>query len=92
MPGTSAERRGSFSAGSTSIDVVSVHAVQGSPLPLEQPIGYVMSHQGRPVGAIELNGPVPRLWRPASSDPLAEPVTLTALALALLWDPAQAGH
>lgn len=92
MPGTRAERRGSFNAGSASIEVASVHAVQGSPLPLEQPIGYLMSHQGRPVGAIELNGPVPRLWRPASGDPLAEPVTLAALALALLWDPAEAGH
>ncbi|MDZ7651452.1 MAG: hypothetical protein U5L03_02215 [Burkholderiaceae bacterium] len=55
---------------------------QGSPLPLEQPIGYVMSHQGRPVGAIELNGSTPRLWRPAPTDALAEPVTLAALALA----------
>jgi hypothetical protein len=64
--------------------------VQGSPLPLEQPIGYVMSHEGRPVGAIELNGSTPRLWRPALSDALAEPVTLAALALALLWDPAGA--
>lgn len=90
IPGTRAERSGSFTLGSTTIDVKSVHNVQGSPLPLEAPIGYVFSHAGRPVGAVELNGSTPRLWRPAASDPLAEPVTLAALALALLWDPAGA--
>ena len=90
MPGTRAERSGSFTLGATTLEVKSVHQVQGSPLPLEAPIGYVMTHQGRPVGAIELNGSTPRLWRPAAADPLAEPVTLAALALALLWDPAEA--
>jgi hypothetical protein len=90
IPGTRAERSGIFTVGATTIEVKSVHNVQGSPLPLEQPIGYVMSHQGRPVGAIELNGSTPRLWRPATGDALAEPVTLAALALALLWDPAGA--
>jgi hypothetical protein len=90
IPGTRAERSGSFTLGATTLEVKSVHNVQGSPLPLEQPIGYVMSHQGRPVGAIELNGSTPRLWRPAPADALAEPVTLAALALALLWDPAGA--
>ena len=88
IPGTRAERRGSFTLGATTLEVQSVHRVQGSPLPLEQPIGYVMSHQGRAVGAVELNGRTPRLWRPAASDALAEPVKLAALALALLWDPA----
>lgn len=90
IPGTRAERSGSFTVGATTLELKSVHHVQGSPLPLEQPIGYVMSHAGRPVGAIELNGPTPRLWRPATGDALAEPVTLAALALALLWDPAGA--
>ena len=90
IPGTRAERSGNFTLGATTLEVKSVHNVQGSRLPLEQPIGYVMSHQGRPVGAIELNGSTPRLWRPTPSDALAEPVTLAALALALLWDPAGA--
>jgi hypothetical protein len=90
IPGTRAERNGRFTLGDTTLELASVHRVQGSPLPLEQPIGYVMSHRGQPVGAVELNGPTPRLWRPAGSDALAEPVTLAALALALLWDPAGA--
>lgn len=86
--GTKAERTGRFTMNGTSIEVQSLHDVQGSPLSLEAPIGYLFSQGGRPVGAIELNGPTPRLWRPAAGDPLHEPVTLAALALALLWDPA----
>jgi hypothetical protein len=90
IPGTHAERSGGFTVGATTLEVKSMHNVPGSPLPLEQPIGYVMSHHGRPVGAIELDGSTPRLWRPAPTDALADPVTLAALALALLWDPAGA--
>jgi hypothetical protein len=90
MPGTRAERSGSFTLGAITLELKSVHSVQGSPLPLEQPIGYLMTAQGRAVGAIELNGSTPRLWRPVPADPLAEAVTLAALALALLWDPAAA--
>lgn len=86
--GMKAERNGRFSMNGASLEVQSLHNVQGSPLPLEAPIGYLFSHNGRPVGAIELNGLTPRLWRPAANDPLHEPVTLAALALALLWDPA----
>ena len=86
--GTKAERSGRFAMNGLTLEVRSLHDVQGSPLPLEAPIGYLFSQGGRPVGAVELNGPVPRLWRPAAGDPLHEPVTLAALALALLWDPA----
>lgn len=86
--GMKAERTGRFTMNGLALEVRSLHDVQGSPLPLEAPIGYLFSQGGRPVGAIELNGPVPRLWRPAPVDPLHEPVTLAALALALLWDPA----
>jgi hypothetical protein len=86
--GMKAERNGRFSMNGVSVEVRSLHNVQGSPLPLEAPIGYLFSHNGRPVGAIELNGLTPRLWRPAAGDTLHEPVTLAALALALLWDPA----
>jgi hypothetical protein len=86
--GVKAERSGRFTMNGLTLEVQSLHDVQGSPLPLEAPIGYLFSHGGRAVGAIELNGPTPRLWRPAATDPLHEPVTLAALALALLWDPA----
>jgi hypothetical protein len=87
VPGTRAERRGSVNAGGVTLALESVHRVQGSPLPLEQPIGYVFTQDGRAVGAIELNG-TPRLWRPPAGTPAHDAVTQAALALALLWDPA----
>ena len=88
--GTRDERRGRFSAGTTVVELQSVHRVQGSSLPLAAPIGYVFSHEGRPIGAVELNGLKPRLWRLDAPAQVAEAVTHAAIALALLWDPAQA--
>ncbi|MBX3638115.1 MAG: hypothetical protein KF683_22310 [Rubrivivax sp.] len=85
--GTSNERRGMLTAAGAQIELRSVHRIEGSALPLAQPIGYVFSHGGREIGALEINGKTPRLWRPATGDALREPVTLAALALALLWDP-----
>lgn len=83
----SAARQGRVTLAGATLAVRSVHRVQGSPLPLERPIGYVLEVDGRPVGAVELNGP-PRLWRPVAGTPLHDAVTHAALALALLWDPA----
>lgn len=85
--GTRAERSGSASLGGVPLEVRSVHRVQGSPLPLEAPIGYVFLQGGQPVGAVELNG-APRLWRPAAGSALHAAVTHAALALMLVWDPA----
>jgi len=89
VPGTRAERRGTVSAAGVTLALQSVHRVQGSPLPLEQPIGYVFTQDGRAVGAVELNGTA-RLWRPPAGTPVHDALTQAALALALLWDPA--GH
>ena len=84
------ERVGHYRAGGVTLELRSVHHVQGSPLALEAPIGYLLLEQGRAVGAIELNGSTPRLWRPPAGSPLVRPVIEAALALALLWDPAGA--
>lgn len=88
IPGTRAERRGRFTSGELTLELRSVHSVQGSRLPLEAPIGYLITQGGEPVGAVEMNGTRPRLWRPAAGSALREPVTLASLAVALLWDPA----
>lgn len=89
LPGApSSARRGRVTIAGTTLAVRSEHRVQGSPLPLEAPIGYVLEQDGRPVGAVELNG-APRLWRPATGALARDAVTHAALALALLWDPAQ---
>lgn len=90
MPGSRAERQGAYRQDALTLDVRSVHQVQGSRLPLEAPIGYVFSVDGQAVGAVEINGNTRRLWRPGTGSALREPVTQAALALALLWDPAGA--
>lgn len=87
--GTRQERRGWLQTPAGALELRSVHRVQGSPLPLEAPIGYVFLADGQPVGAVELNGLTPRVWRPAAGSPLRDGVTHAALTLALLWDPAQ---
>jgi hypothetical protein len=67
----------------------SVHAVEGSLLPLGTPIGYVFERDGRAVGAVELNGLTPRLWLPAGDDDTRHASVAAAMALAVFWDPAQ---
>ena len=83
-PGATRSGRAQF--GAVVLQLQSVHRVQGSPLPLEAPIGYVLTQDGRPVGAVEING-APRLWRPPAGTPAHDAVTHAALALALLWHP-----
>jgi hypothetical protein len=83
------ERSGQITVQGTPIVLRSVHRVQGSPLPLAHAIGYVMERDGAAIGAVELNGPTPRLWLPNDAGGGARHgVLLAALALALLWDPA----
>ena len=89
--GTRAERRGRLEMDGISLELHSVHRVQGSPLPLAAPVGYLFHHDGRPVAALDLNDVRARLWRRHSDAPdsaLARAVSHAALALALLWDPA----
>ncbi len=84
-----AERRGEVNVSGASLALRSVHRVVGSPLPLPHPIGYVMERDGAAIGAVELNGPTPRLWLPEGGTREArDAVLFAALALALLWDPA----
>lgn len=87
--GTRQERSGRWSAGDVALDIRSVHRVEGSPLPLEAPFGYVLSRAGTPVAAVELDGLRPRLWRPAEGTPWRDDATVALVALALLWDPAR---
>ena len=84
--GTRQVREGRHSEGDVVLDIRSVHRLQGSPLPLAQPAGYVMSRGGQVVGAVELTDSVPRLW---ATGPAAQQqaVTHAAVALGLLWDP-----
>lgn len=89
--GTRVQRQGRMESAGAVLEVTSVHRVQGSPLPLAAPIGYTFTSNGRPVGAVEANGPATRVWitPAAQADPaLRQAVQQVALSLALLWDPA----
>jgi hypothetical protein len=86
--GTREERRGSFVASGLTLDLQSLHRVQGSPLPLTAPVGYVMRHQGNVVAALDLNDVRPRLWQRVPDAAASAAVLQAGLALALLWDPA----
>ncbi len=79
----------SAGAGGQTLEVRSLHRLEGTRLTLPHPAGYVFLHEGRAVAALELVGGQPRLWRPA--EPAWNgPVLHAAMALALLWDPAAA--
>jgi hypothetical protein len=89
--GTQQQRSGRLAAGGVVLDFTSVHRVQGSPLPLSFPAGYLLSIDGRPVGAVELTDTQARVWLPAAPAPATAAATHAALTLALLWDPSQRG-
>ncbi len=79
------QREGEYQRGSQRLQISSVHQYEGSPLSSQRPLGYLMRVDGRVVGALDLVGGTPRLWRPDASS--APAVTEAATALALLWEP-----
>jgi len=85
--GTRQERSGRWTQGDVALDIRSVHRFEGSPLPQPAPVGYVVSRDGTAVGAVEMNGLRPRVWRPAQGTAAREDVSIALVALALLWDP-----
>ncbi|MFZ9395880.1 MAG: hypothetical protein ACO25F_07465 [Erythrobacter sp.] len=79
------ERRGEILLGGETVQIRS----EGSPFALASPIGYAFEQNGRPVGAVELNGS-PVLVLPRNTEPgLARTLTIAAVALGLFWDPAE---
>ncbi|MBD58710.1 MAG: hypothetical protein CL808_01125 [Citromicrobium sp.] len=90
-PGTAAyryERYGEIALGGEIVQIRSVHDLVGTPNGTLTPIGYLFEQNGRPVGALELNGS-PELIVPTGTDPgLRRTITVAALALAVFQDPA----
>jgi hypothetical protein len=70
------------------LTIRSVHTSGGGSLPLPTPLGYVLESEGRPVGAIDLNGTDKTLHLPADAR-LRQASLAAGLALAILWDPAE---
>jgi hypothetical protein len=69
------------------LELQSLHQLQGGRWPTPAPAGYVIRHQGVAVAALDLNDTRPRLWLRPAPEPLAGAIVDAALALALLWDP-----
>lgn len=82
------ERHGEIALGGEVIRMHSIHSLQGSPIKMASPVGYVLEQDGEAIGAIELNGK-PRLFVSNSIDiGTRRTLTTAAIALAIFWDPA----
>lgn len=82
------ERRGMLWFEGQRITVRSIHRDQGGGLPVPHPLGYMFEADGGEIGAVDLNGANKTLYVPRS-EPQREAVIAAALALAILWDPAE---
>ncbi len=82
------QRIGEIALGGEVVQIRSVHRVKGSPFELASPIGYVFEQRGRMVGAVELNGRPRLILAEGMDEGLSRTLTIAALALALLRDPA----
>jgi hypothetical protein len=82
------ERRGQIVLDGNTLQIRSVHDLAGSPIQSGTPIGYLFERDGKPVGAVEVNGsPLIRISRAADKS-THRAVLVGALALGLFWDPA----
>lgn len=82
------ERRGEIAVGGDTVQIRSIHRIEGAVAPVMAPIGYLFERDGRALGAVELNGK-PVLILPGGTDPqLVRTLTIAALALGVLYDPA----
>ncbi|MFO6445893.1 hypothetical protein ACLBKU_01990 [Erythrobacter sp. NE805] len=82
------QRRGEIALGGEVVQMRSVHRLKGSPFEMASPIGYVFEQNGREVAAVELNGKARLILADPANESLSRTVTIAALALALLRDPA----
>lgn len=83
-------RRGEIGLDRVVLQIRSVHGVEGSPLQLASPIGYIFERDGVAVGAVEVNGAPVVVYAPETDAAERRAVLTGALALGLFWDPANA--
>ena len=82
------ERRGEIALDDTRLQIRSVHTIAGSPFELASPIGYVFEQDGRPLGAVEVNGAPVISLAPGADAEAQRAIVIGAMALGLFWDPA----
>lgn len=84
------ERVGTLFFEGLEIELGSIHRDSGGGLPVPHALGYSFEAQGRPLGAVDLNGSNKTLYLPRDAR-RREAVIAGSLALAVLWDPAVVG-
>lgn len=82
------EREGTFDYKGQRLAVRSIHRLEGSPLPVQAPLGYLFLADGRAIGAVDLNGTGKTILAPRSPE-FREAVIAAGIALSILWDPAE---
>jgi hypothetical protein len=83
------DRRGEAKFAGLTVAVRSVHNYAGSRIQAPMPVGYLLEIDGRAVGAVELTDVDPAVYLPTAEAPdVRSAVIVTALALAVLRDPA----
>jgi hypothetical protein len=82
------ERHGDIELDGISLQIRSVHEMEGTSLKAATAVGYVLSENGEPVGAVSLNGTPVVTLRPGADARLRRAVVIAALALGLFRDPA----
>ena len=85
--GTREVQRGLWRRNGVTLELRSLHRWEGAVLPSDRPAGYLLLEAGRPVGALEANGPNPRVSLPTRGSALRDDVLYAVTALALLWSP-----
>lgn len=82
-------RTGNVTSGAQKLEIRSAHRIQGTPLSQDEPVGYVLLEEGRPVAALDLLNVRPTLHLGPSAPALRQTVVEAALLLALSWGPAR---
>lgn len=82
------QRMGEIALGGEVVQIRSVHTIEGTPIAMASPIGYVFEQDGKPVGAVELNGKARLMIADPSNEGLSRTITVAGMALALFRDPA----
>jgi hypothetical protein len=84
-----AARRGLAEVGDIEIAIESVHHYERSKLSSQTPVGYVLSFDSRPVGALELTDSDPTFLLETGLEPeQRRAILIAALGLSVLRDPA----
>lgn len=83
------ERRGEVALDRVVLSIRSVHDLEGSPIQMATPIGYLFERDGIAMGAVEINGAPVIAYGERADAATRRAILVASLALGLFWDPAE---